>query len=207
MICPQCKTENSEILSFCQHCGVHLLLSEPRPTASAPHQSYRYEPGAAAQPPPAYRGYQSSFVPVATVAQQAGYVLATKPMRWLAMFIDHLLILLVIPIALIPLIGGLIAGGLIIAFWVMRDVKGASPGKQLLGLQVVSKDGQPATREALIKRNLPFAVPHILQIIPYAGIFLSALLMFPINLIEAILVVATGERIGDRIAGTMVVKK
>ena len=207
MTCPQCKTQDADDVNFCQRCGTRLQVSAPSPATFAPNPSYRYESGASSEPPQGYSGYQSSFVPVATVAQQAGYVLATKPMRWLAMFIDHLLILLVIPIALIPLIGGLIAGGLIIAFWVMRDVKGASPGKQLLGLQVVSKDGQPATREALIKRNLPFAVPHILQIIPYAGIFLSALLMFPINLIEAILVVATGERIGDRIAGTMVVKK
>lgn len=207
MTCPQCKTQNADDVNFCQRCGTRLQVSASSQATSAPNPAYRYESGASSEPPQGYSGYQSSVAPAPSPAHQAGLVPADKLIRWLAWVIDHLLVMFIIPIALIPLIGGLIVGALLVAFWLMRDVKGASPGKQLLGLRVVGKDGLPATREALIKRNLPFGLPHIVQIIPYLGIVLSYIISFPINVIEAIMVVATGERIGDRIAGTMVVKK
>jgi uncharacterized RDD family membrane protein YckC len=114
-----------------------------------------------------------------------------------------LLSLVLLPFTLLPFVGGL----LVIAYWFLRDIGGASPGKMLLGLRVVGKDGRPATQSALILRNLPFGGAHCLHLIPYVGIVLALLLVIPINIIESILVLVKGERMGDMLAGTMVVKK
>jgi uncharacterized RDD family membrane protein YckC len=89
-------------------------------------------------------------------------------------------------------------------YWLFRDINGASPGKMVMGSFVASENGTPATQNQRIIRNIPLALPGIVGMIPLLGIFFEAGLAALIFCGEAILLLATGRRLGDRIAGTMV---
>ena len=56
-------------------------------------------------------------------------------------------------------------------------------------------------------RNLPLAIGQAFLIIPVLGYFLGPPIAGLIILIEGILILTQGERLGDRMAGTMVMKK
>lgn len=88
------------------------------------------------------------------------------------------------------------------AWWLLRDAKHLSIGKKVMGLEVISKSGGTATEDQLMKRNYTLAGGTLLGAIPMIG-GLGGL----INLIECILLIAKGERYGDQMAETMVVKK
>ncbi len=164
--------------------------------------------GPIASPPYANPGYQPQVPAGYPYSPQSGVVPADRLIRWLAWVIDVLIILpFLVPILLIPFIGGMIGSLLAVAYYLLRDIKGASLGKMLLGLRVVRKDGQPADQRALLMRNLTFAAPQLLHFIPFVGSFLSALVAVPVGLIESICVLVKNERIGDMLAGTMVVRK
>ena len=80
------------------------------------------------------------------------------------------------------------AGQLVfVLLFLLRDVRGASPGKLLLGLEVRTRDGAPVGPFASVLRNLPLLVPLL-------------------NLYEAAAVVRRPDsrRLGDRLAGTNV---
>ncbi len=108
---------------------------------------------------------------------------------------------------LIPYVGNIFAGLLLTPYWLLRDITGASLGKLLLGTTVVRKDGQPATVGARVLRNLPLAIGPAFLIIPLLGYLVGPPIAGLMVLIEGILVLTQGERLGDRMAGTAVMKK
>ena len=76
---------------------------------------------------------------------------------------------------------------LFVVLFLLRDARGASPGKVLLGLSVARADGGPVRPLDSVLRNLPLLVPVL-------------------NLFEALAVVQRPDsrRLGDRLAGTTV---
>jgi len=86
--------------------------------------------------------------------------------------------------------------------------KGQSLGKMVFGLEVVQEDGSPCDLKASIYRNIPFVLVLLFIAIPLLGWILLVLAGIPILLIELWLIVAdhNGSRLGDRIAGTVVIQ-
>ncbi len=132
---------------------------------------------------------------------------ANVGVRFAGYLIDVIPAMLLGLVAIIPLIGIMVAGCLLAPYWLLRDIVGASLGKLALGLRVVQKDGQPASTKALILRNAPLALGPILMTIPLLGYLLGPPIAGIMILVEGISLMAQGERIGDRLAGTAVVRK
>jgi uncharacterized RDD family membrane protein YckC len=107
---------------------------------------------------------------------------------------------------LIPLVGPVIVGILATPYWLLRDVTGASLGKRLLRFRVVSKTGGEASVGARVLRNVPLALCTAPLIIPLLGLLIAPPVGFLIALMEGICIFAKGERVGDIIAGTSVVR-
>ncbi len=126
--------------------------------------------------------------------------------RWFAWVLDIVIVILVSLLALIPLLGGILVAITGTGYLLMRDHRGASIGKRAMGLRVIGSDGRPANRNALILRNTLLALPYLLHFIPYLGIFLTMIVWIPVCFIESLSTLITGRRIGDRLAGTIVVK-
>ena len=123
--------------------------------------------------------------------------------RFVAAFLDGIILVpIYIVMFFIPFLGWAISGAIGAAWWLLRDAKGWSIGKKVMKLEVISKDGSPATEDQLMKRNYTMAAGAALGAIPIVGL-LGGL----INLVECILVLAKGERYGDTMANTMVVKQ
>ena len=133
--------------------------------------------------------------------------LADKGIRVAGYFIDVLPTLLVIFVAWIPIMGLIFAGLILVPYWLLRDITGASLGKLLLGLKVVGRDGRPASTGARILRNLPIAVGPMCMLIPVLGYILTGPVAGIMVLTEAVMLLTQGERLGDRLAGTTVVRK
>ena len=133
--------------------------------------------------------------------------LADKGIRVAGYFIDVLPTLLVIFVAWIPIMGLIFAGLILVPYWLLRDITGASLGKLLLGLKVVARDGQPATVGARVLRNLPIAIGPMCMLIPVLGYILTGPVAGIMVLTEAVMLLTQGERLGDRLAGTTVVRK
>ncbi len=125
--------------------------------------------------------------------------------RVAAVLIDMLPTFLVLPIIWIPIVGQFIGGFLLFVYWQFRDVFGRSLGKLAMGLKIQDGAGNLPSVGALILRNLPFGICFLLSMIPFIGyMFLAG--AFIVDLIELILVVTNNNRIGDRMAGTVVVQ-
>jgi uncharacterized RDD family membrane protein YckC len=76
-------------------------------------------------------------------------------------------------------------------FWEMV-ANGRSPGKMLIGLRVVRRDGHPIDFRSSVIRN----VMRIVDILPaYYGVGLISIVLSP-----------SGERLGDHAAGTIVIR-
>lgn len=86
---------------------------------------------------------------------------------------------------------------------------GQSLGKMAFGLEVQLADGEPCTLKASIYRNLPFSLALLFAVIPFIGWILLVLAVLPVLLIELWLVIVDdmGERLGDRISGTIVAER
>jgi uncharacterized RDD family membrane protein YckC len=86
---------------------------------------------------------------------------------------------------------------------------GQSLGKMVVGLEVVDEEGNPCDIKASIYRNIPFVLFFFFPVLHVLGLILLVLVGLPLLLIELWLVVVddTGERLGDRVAGTRVVLK
>jgi len=95
----------------------------------------------------------------------------------------------------------------LLAYWLLRDITGASLGKLVLGLVVVKKDGTPSGTKERILRNLPLAIGPAMLIIPLAGYVIAPSVAGIIVLTEIVLLLAKQERLGDMLAGTTVIKK
>jgi uncharacterized RDD family membrane protein YckC len=127
--------------------------------------------------------------------------------RIVAYLIDVIPMLLLALIHLLPIFGWMFYGLLHACYWLFRDINGASLGKVVMGSFVASENGTPASTQQRVLRNVTLALPGIVGIIPLFGIFLEAGLALVIFGGEAILLLTTGCRLGDRIAGTMVFRR
>ncbi len=134
-------------------------------------------------------------------------VVADLGIRISAYLIDCIPALFIGLFNLIPIAGAVICGLLATPYWLLRDVTGASLGKSVLGLKVVSKGGGNSTVGQRVLRNLTLAIGPMLLIIPLLGIILAAIIGGIIGLVEIIFIFTQHERLGDRFAKTAVVKK
>jgi uncharacterized RDD family membrane protein YckC len=107
------------------------------------------------------------------------------------LLVATLLVFLVVLLATEPPVGlprvFRAAQALFVVLFLLRDARGASPGKLLLGLSVAREGGGPVRPLDSILRNLPLLVPGL-------------------NILEAVAVVQRPDsrRLGDRLAGTTV---
>lgn len=138
---------------------------------------------------------------------QLAFIRAGRGVRIGAYIIDVLPTVFVGLLGLIPIVGLVLAGIILLPYWLLRDIMGGSLGKTLLGLKVVGSDGRPASKGSLMIRNLPLAVGPALMIIPLLDYVLAPGASVVFFGIEAICLLATGERVGDKMAGTVVVRK
>lgn len=144
---------------------------------------------------------------VAVPAINMPVAVSSVGIRVAAYLIDLIPAILLGLIAIIPIIGQFFAGVFLGCYWLLRDVRGASLGKLMLGLKVVRADGQPATTSARIKRNVPLCIGHFLLAIPILGYVIGGIVSFIAFVIEVIMLLTQGNRMGDNMAGTTVVRK
>ncbi len=153
----------------------------------------------------------SSSVPADSIPYPVDNALAIQPeektKRALGFLIDLVPALFLGLLNFLPIVGWVAHGFLAALYWLLRDITGASPGKMVTGSLVVSADGLPATTGQRILRNLPLALPGIVGMIPFIGIIFEVVVAVPILVIEIVLLLVTGRRLGDRLAGTIVVRK
>ncbi len=145
--------------------------------------------------------------PVGATSPAPSTALANVGIRAAGYLIDVIPAAFVGLLGLIPIAGLIMAGFVLAPYWLLRDITGASLGKLVLGLRVVRKDGQPASIGSRILRNVPLAIGPSLLMIPFLGYFLGPVTAGIILLVEVIFLLTQGERFGDRMAGTRVVRK
>lgn len=177
-------------MSYCTTCGA-TLTADGCPNCGAKAMGGQSVYGGAAAAP-AYD--TSTGVPV------------ELPMRFVGALIDAAPTLLLSVIGWVPIVGQIIAGIVAGGWWLLRDIKGASLGKTLLKERVVMKDGSEAPQNALIKRNITMAAPSLCLIIPILGLFLCPVVALVCLGLEIFFLATKGERFGDQIAGTKVIK-
>ena len=135
--------------------------------------------------------------------------LAEPGNRVLGYLLDSLLILPLKMLCLIPVIGWIIAFvilPLVGAYELSRDVlfgNGQSLGKKAMKLRVVTKSGEPLTWRHSALRNL-MGVFTLLQIVPIVG-YVAFALHAVFLMVELVVLLATKERLGDRLAQTCVI--
>lgn len=137
----------------------------------------------------------------------AAPIVADKWARVAGYFIDLIPAVVLGLVAMIPVIGLIMAGLLLGPYWLLRDIGGASLGKLALGMRVVSQNGQPASKGARVLRNLPLIAAPLCMLIPILGYVLVLPVGAIVLLVEGIMLLSQGSRLGDKMAGTVVVKK
>src|SRR5580698_7774514 len=111
----------------------------------------------------------------AAVVETASFFL-----RGIAFAIDLLLAGVLTPLLLLPVVGQYICGILWGLYLLLRDMNGASIGKKLCGLQVVSAAGGSATIRQKIMRNIPLVIADIPEFLPFLGVVAAPGLLFVI---------------------------
>lgn len=127
---------------------------------------------------------------------------ASRMARFGGILVDGIIFLPFVLLSEFPIVGPLV----IISLWLFRDINGRSLGKVVTGTTIISRHGGQATAMQRVIRNLPFALALLPLFLPIVGLA-AFLLQFGMTIVEIIAVLATGERIGDKLAGTMVVKR
>lgn len=141
-----------------------------------------------------------------------GYVKADPVKRIIAFVIDSVIAAM---IGFIPVFGGILGG----IFFLFRDalplemLGGKSPGKYFIGLDLISYDQENRKADYAIsaKRNWMFAL-NLLIAVPVIG-WMAAPLLGIVGILLAIIEVfrvfmnLEGRRLGDMMAGTMVIEK
>ncbi|MBU0993811.1 MAG: RDD family protein [Proteobacteria bacterium] len=143
---------------------------------------------------------------------QKGYVKADPVKRVIAFVIDSVIAVM---IGVIPVFGGILGG----LFFLFRDalpvewLESRSPGKRLIGLDIVKRDTNAGVLDYAdsAKRNWMFAL-NLMIAVPVLGWMIAPLIVVAgplLVLLETYRVFADdeGKRIGDLIAGTMVIEK
>lgn len=150
----------------------------------------------------------AAFPAVAAAPRVMTATAAVAPtgVRIAAYLIDVIPAFLIALIGLIPIVGQIVAGLLLSCYWLFRDVNGASIGKLLLGLRVVAVNGGEASIGARVGRNAILIIGPLLIAIPIIGYFLGGPVAFVIGIVEILMVLTQGYRLGDKLAGTKVVK-
>ncbi len=188
MHCPNCATPVSSNTGFCPNCGTKL--------GDAPAD--------------AAANYPSTY-PASSPTGDGSVIVLGQPeeklKRVVAYLIDVVPMLILAFLHLLPVFGWMLYGLLHACYWLFRDINGASLGKMLMGSVVGSVDGSPSTTNQRIMRNVPLAIPGILGMIPVLGVFFEFGLALFIFGGEAIILLATGRRFGDSLAGTQVFRK
>lgn len=123
-----------------------------------------------------------------------------------ALIIDILISIPLGMVALIPFIG-ILAGLLAVAYWLCRDLVRPSLGKKALNLDVVDINGGRPTDQQLILRNVPFAVPSLISMIPFLGVIAGPALATVVFVLELVMFITQGQRFGDKIANTQVIAR
>lgn len=135
------------------------------------------------------------------------YEAADGATRFGAALLDILPDLLIVPLSLVPVVGQILGGILGFLYWLLRDAAfGRSLGKKMVGLYIIDAKGKRARSGALIARNLPLCICHLLIMIPVIG-YVFAVANLIIYVVELILIFSSGSRMGDRLGGTRVVKE
>jgi uncharacterized RDD family membrane protein YckC len=126
--------------------------------------------------------------------------------RFGALLIDMLCAIPLTVLAIIPFIG-IIGAPALCAYWISRDAffGGQSIGKKALGLKVIKPDGSPFTWADSVKRNVIYLALLVLMI-PVYGLFFNGFLSGPLGIVELIMVLTGGQRLGDRMGNTYVVR-
>ena len=107
---------------------------------------------------------------------------------------------------MIPFVG-ILAGLLAVAYWLCRDLVRPSLGKKALNLDVVDMNGGRPTDQQLILRNVPFAVPSLISMIPFLGVIAGPALATVVFVLELVMFITQGQRFGDKIANTQVIAR
>lgn len=110
-----------------------------------------------------------------------------------------------IVIAIIPVLGWLIAA----AYMLLKDglFEGQSIGKKLMKMRVIQVNGRKVDFAVSAGRNLIYAVPILIGMIPVAGPTIGGILALVVVIVEAVtlLVDKQGIRMGDKWAKTQVI--
>lgn len=108
-------------------------------------------------------------------------------------------------IGFIPAIGAIIGA----VYMLFKDglFEGQSVGKKVMNIQVITERGIKADFGTSAKRNVIFALPIVIMIIPVIGWILAPIISLIILVIEFMKVLnePKGRRIGDTWAGTQVI--
>jgi uncharacterized RDD family membrane protein YckC len=90
----------------------------------------------------------------------------------------------------------------LMAFLLVRDLAGGSPGKRLLGLAITSPGGGPVGWMPRLVRNTPLVLAFFLSSFEFP-LSVAGPLVFGLDTIPLLV---TGQRSGDRLAGTRVAR-
>lgn len=192
MFCSNCGTPTEPGVAFCGNCGTAVGPTAAKATV------IDVLPGG-----PGWQGLRVGSQATVGFPPQV----EDKGRRVIAFLIDVVPMMLVALVHFVPIIGWMLYGLIHACYWLFRDFAGASLGKAALGAYVTREDGSPATTMQCVLRNVPLAIPGIIGMVPLIGIFfegVSALIIFGG---EALLLLLTGRRLGDWIAGTTVYRK
>jgi uncharacterized RDD family membrane protein YckC len=209
MFCGSCGNPLAEGVRFCANCGNPLVQAAPvQPAPPVPYQ--------AAAPPPAWVPPPPPAVPIQNVASPAtfvgGFALAGMGERVVASVLDMIFIGILFAVAGMATaaqLGGVTDSGFslngmpaavtigitsiagFLYFWLAEGLFGSTLGKAIAGIQVRRKTGAPPGMSASLLRN-------ILRIIDGIGVYLVG---FCVAILSK-----TRQRIGDHVAGTVVVE-
>ncbi len=149
-------------------------------------------------------------VPADLATRAIGVLIDAVPIIVLSIVISIIekIVFSIIPLGLvvIGLLMTVIMPLIVAASWLLRGYTGASPGKMVLKTKVVSKDGSESTLKQRLMRNVTLAGPTAIVAIPVLGWVLGPLVGLVVGVAEIFWIVTKGERIGDQIANTAVVK-
>ncbi len=182
IFCSNCGTQAEESAAFCPNCGTGLSPTE-RVVEEIPYSA-------------------APALPATYLPQ-----VETKGRRVLAYLIDIVPLLFLALVHLLPVFGWMLYGLIHLCYWLLRDMGGASPGKMVVGSFVGDLNGGVSSTSQRMLRNVPLAIPGLLGMIPLLGIFFEFGVALFIFGGEAILLLATGRRFGDRLAGTDVFRR
>src|SRR5579872_1943809 len=220
MLCGSCGNPNGDAARFCRFCGAPLAMTppvqatpvtpftppSPLPAAALPPAA----PPAAAPPPPAALVQDAASSPEPLIG---GFRVAGMGDRLIAVILDSIFIVIafaVIGMAMAARLGGVTDSGfslngapaalaigvtLLVGFvyYVLAEgIAGCTLGKGIAGIQVREKTGARCSMKGSLIRN-------VLRIVDAVGVYLVGFLIAIFS--------KTRQRLGDHVAGTIVVER